>query len=181
MPRETKPRIWFELLSMMKSLRTSHPSNDSSIMSRTASLSERNIVTIEDLCMFLMDDACKLIDRQPKRVFATPALASTNCSPIEGSFTNKEVTLEQHDNIGEQNEQTLDNDFYNNVALEAAGDKECIFDILKYLKILMFLKMLLELLQFRCDDTKKDEFWLKLRRKLGYLKGISAPQYDDWG
>ena len=131
--------------------------------------------------MFLMDDACKLIDRQPKRVFATPALASTNCSPIEGSFTNKEVTLEQHDNIGEQNEQTLDNDFYNNVALEAAGDKECIFDILKYLKILMFLKMLLELLQFRCDDTKKDEFWLKLRRKLGYLKGISAPQYDDWG
>ena len=115
------------------------------------------------------------------RVSAAPALATTNCSSIEGFFTNKEVAQEQHNNIGEHNEQTLDNDFYNNVTLEAAGDTECIFDILKYLRILMFLKMLLELLQFRCDDTKKDEFWLKLRRKLGYLKGISAPQYDDWG
>ena len=91
------------------------------------------------------------------------------------------MTLEQHNNICEHNEQTLDNDFYNNVTLEAADDIECIFDILKYLRILMFLEMLLELLQFRRDDTKKEKSMLKSRRKLGYLQGISVLQFDDGG
>ena len=94
---------------------------------------------------------------------------------------NKEVAQEQHNNIGENDKQTLDNDFYNNITIETVDDMECIFDILNYLGILMFLEMLLELLQFRRDDTKKEKSMLKLRRKVGYLQGISVLQFDDGG
>ena len=181
LPRETKLLIWLELLSMTKSLRRLQPSSDSSMMSRTASFSAVSIFTRKELCMFCEGVVCRLIEKQPKSVSATPASDITNCSSIEGSFMNKEVAQEQHNNIGENDKQTLDNDFYNNITIETVDDMECIFDILNYLGILMFLEMLLELLQFRRDDTKKEKSMLKLRRKVGYLQGISVLQFDDGG
>ena len=76
------------------------------MMSRTANLSALSIFARKELRMFCVGVVCRLIERQPKRVFATPASAITNCSSIEESFMNKEVAQEQHNNIGEHDEQT---------------------------------------------------------------------------
>ena len=111
-------------------------------------------------CLNMMDDVVRLIDRLPKRVPSAPASASTNWNSIEGFFLNKEM-ISGHCNdkyIDEQDEKTHDNVFNDQDSAGGDEDDGCIFDILKFLKLISFLNLLLDQLQSGRDDTKKNGF-----------------------